>query len=85
MVDFIKFIIATGCEGCNGCRISGLLLHIKLTKYELYIIINIEIHINMVDFIKFIIATGCEGYNGCTVHYAGILVVVKVVRVVQYV
>ena len=36
----------------------------------------------MVDFYKFIIATCCQG---CTIHYAGCLVVVKVVRVVQYI
>ena len=41
-----------------------------------------EIHINMVDFCKFIIATGCQG---CTIHYTGCLVVVEVVRVVQYI
>ena len=28
---------------------------------------------------------GCGGYNGCTIHYAGCLVVMKVVRVVQYI
>ena len=38
----------------------------------------------MVDFYKFIIAS-CDGCNGCTMHYAGCLVVVKVVMVVQHI
>ena len=36
----------------------------------------------MVDFYKFIIATGCQG---CTIHYAGCLVVVVIVMVIQYI
>ena len=32
-----------------------------------------------------LLSGGCEGYNGCTIHYAGCLMVVKVVMVVQYI